>query len=71
MVKEINEENYLTAIAAIRDILYMYSDLTSYGYFGHNIIETGSFDPFDLPIVNFLNPKVIHSALMATCFTKV
>ena len=45
MVNEINEENYHTAIAAIRDILYMYYDLaTGYEGFGHNI-ETGSFDP--------------------------
>lgn len=44
-VSEINSDNYPTAIAAIRDILYMYYDMTkSYGGFGHNI-ETGHFDP--------------------------
>lgn len=45
MVNEINAENYTQAIAAIRDILYMYYDLVeSYEGFGHSI-ETGSFDP--------------------------
>jgi hypothetical protein len=45
MVHEINEENYLVAISAIRDILYMYYDLVeSYNGFGHNI-NTGEFDP--------------------------
>jgi hypothetical protein len=45
MLTEINEENYMVAISAIRDILYMYYDLVeSYNGFGHNI-DTGNFDP--------------------------
>lgn len=45
MLKEINEENYVEAINAISDIMYMYYDLiNSYEGFGHNI-ETGNFDP--------------------------
>ena len=45
MVNEINEDNFETAIAAIRDILYMYYDLVEgYEGFGHSI-RTGSFNP--------------------------
>lgn len=44
MLREINEENYPIAIAAIRDILYMYYDLVNYDGFAHNI-DTGTFDP--------------------------
>jgi hypothetical protein len=41
----INTENLDLAVAAIRDILYMYYDLiASYRGFGHNI-DTGEFDP--------------------------
>ncbi len=44
-MNEINQENYSVAINAIRDILYMFYDLSeSYEGFGHNI-EIGSFDP--------------------------
>ena len=42
-VNEINEENYLAAIDAVRDILYMYYDLASDGFI--HSIETGKFDP--------------------------
>ena len=45
MLTEINKENYVEAISAIRDILYLYYDLVeSYNGFGHNI-DTGTFDP--------------------------
>lgn len=57
MVKEINEENYSVAIAAIRDILYMYYDLVeSYEGFGHNI-EIGSFDPIFFVDCYLFEPK--------------
>jgi hypothetical protein len=46
ILKEINSDNYPQAVAALRDVLYMYYDLiTSYGGFGHSI-DTGTFDPF-------------------------
>jgi hypothetical protein len=41
---EINEENYKSAISAIRDILYMYYDLVESEGFFHGT-DTGSFDP--------------------------
>lgn len=45
MLNEINKENYVLAIDAIRDILYMYYDLVdSYKGFGHSIAY-GNFDP--------------------------
>lgn len=45
MVNEINLENYVVAISAIRDILYLYYDLVeSYNGFGHSI-DIGKFDP--------------------------
>lgn len=57
MVNEINQENYPVAIAAIRDILYMYYDLVeSYEGFGHNI-ETGNFDPIFFADCYLFEPK--------------
>lgn len=44
VLREINEENYPTALSAIRDILYMYYELAQEGWFQHNI-DTGTFDP--------------------------
>lgn len=44
VLREINEENYPTAIAAIRDILYMYYELAQEKYFFHSV-DTGTFDP--------------------------
>ncbi len=42
----IDDSNYPSAEAAIRDILFMYTDMIqSYSGFGHNI-DTGDFDPF-------------------------
>ncbi len=57
MVNKINEENYPVAIAATRDILYMYYDLVeSYEGFGHNI-ETGNFDPIFFVDCYLFEPK--------------
>jgi len=42
----INEDNHLEANQALRDILFLYTDLAeSYDGFGHGI-DTGSFDPY-------------------------
>lgn len=56
-VNEINEENYLVAIDAIRDVLYMYYDLASDGFI-HNI-ETGKFDPIFFADCYLFEPKGI------------
>ena len=56
---EVDEVTYFTAKDALKDILFMYYDMSTYNGFGHNV-ECGAFNPYW-----FLKVKIVQNGFVS------